>query len=737
MTRVDLHLLSTNPNTLTVLVVGSGIQLTLSIPMHARVLEAQAYWRRQFQAHHDRRRRNFASSRPFSSANAVAKASEQLGKEFATWLKQPPWLPLHEVLERHPSAAVRLQFDNSTRLLEPLPWEILFPMHSAWRGASTGAPNAIQSEQLVRRPRVLLLEGYADGLELDQETRQLEELSQQGRIELLHLRQGDSNHAHLCRALLRPGGWDVLAFLGHSEADPISGGCFYLGDGSNLPAESIQQELAQAARNGLHLVLLNSCEGVDLARSCVAAGVDWVFCFLDRIPDQAAAQVFHTLIRELESGCSLVEATERIRDQLAASDRSGLKFMPAIYSQPAARPFFLPMSRRSRFVRRLGQTQRPQRIAAALALSVAAVLPLDPTNPFASVLLDRRLELQRQWRSLRGVAGPIATPLPVLLLDDWAYPAPGGQGGGNSSQVSRAALATLLERTPVSVRKVGFDFALDAEEVGTARLASVIRQQQRALVVAGFFGGSCPAVIAGGRNSGLHPLLLQSGAQQRDLSSQIIASNNCAPPTMNARRTPLQLGPALTAEQFAGSLAEQSDPVLPAHSVIDWSIDWFGVLGKPPLVEKVASINDLPRLTGSILLVGRGALRFSPRGDVFTTPLVVQSDVGSTWGGSSADLPGAVLQAVLIQSINLNHWLTPIPYLADIGLVALCAGLGVGISAATPNRRTRWLLLGGVTTVAVPLAMEMVLAARLLIPITLPMISLAVTTLLRREDENT
>lgn len=738
MTTVDLHLLSTTANSLTVLVVAQGIQETLTIPMAARVLEAQAYWLRQFQAHHDQRRRSDAGKSPVS-ADAVAHASEQLRRELTTWFEQPPWQPLHRVLDRDPAAPLRLQLDASARALESLPWESLFAQRPVWRLASSHRREAGRSERVSRPPRVLLLVGQAQGLDLAEEVRQLTWLNQRGRIDLLSLQNTDSNHTKLRQALLRAGGWDVLIFLGHAESDPRAGGRFHMGDGSLLTAESIREELEQAASHGLHLVLLNSCEGIDLARRCVGAGVDWAFCFLDRVPDTAAAQVFVALIQQLEAGISLVAATAAVRERWARSNRCGLDLLLAVYSQPQALPFRLPLSRRRQLVQRLELTQRRQWIAAACTVAVAVALPLDPTSPLSTALLDWRLDLQRQWRTLRSVPGPTGKPLPVLLLDDWAYPGPGGQGGSQGAQVSRAALAAVLEQTPVRVRTVALDFALDGEEAGTNQLAAVIQRQQRPLVVAGYFGGPCPAVAAGGRNSELHPLLKTSGLKQRDLGTQIPASNSCQTfPLDQRRRVPLQLGPALTGEQMAGLLAEQLSgkvhPVLPAHSVIDWSVDWFGKARRPPLVVRVNSPQDLPKLSSSMLLVGKGILRFSPGTDFFTAPRAVEEALGPAWGGSSAELPGVVLQAVLTQSLSLNHWLTPLPYLVGIGVVGLTSGFGILLAAAVAHQPWRLFWLGAIGVVVVPVAFELAVQERLLVPISLPLVGMGATSLLRRES---
>ncbi|NBQ19637.1 MAG: hypothetical protein EBU13_08405, partial [Synechococcaceae bacterium WB5_2A_257] len=106
-------------------------------------------------------------------------------------------------------------------------------------------------------------------------------------------------------------------------------------------------------------------------------------------------------------------------------------------------------------------------------------------------------------------------------------------------------------------------------------------------------------------------------------------------------------------------------------------------------------------------------------------------DLLPAWGGSNRQLPGALVQAVLAQSLNLNHWLSP---LSTAFCTAAAAGLGVLLAAAQQRRIGRGLLVGAIIVFVVPLALQLAVSPiALLVPLLLPLAALTATTFLRSE----
>ncbi|QVL53450.1 MAG: CHAT domain-containing protein [Cyanobium sp. M30B3] len=690
-------------------------QLAFSVALPGRLLQSYNAWRSRFLAHHS------SSDQAGPGEDVVRHYGAQLCRELSEWLQQPDWQPLQQCLKRHPSLPLLISTADSR--LELLPWEALPLERPIWRQPpprSNGQHAPVPPSRVkVRRPRMLLLVGDEHTLDLEEERKQLQQLDREGRLSLTTLRGSDCSLQQLHRRLLDPAGWDGLVFLGHSDRDGNAGGRLQLGDGSWLPAAAFQQELNTAAQRGLQLVLLSSCSGTDLAATAAAAGIPWTVCFREPVPDRAAATGFSRLLGELQGGSSLFEAMESCRRELEHEGPAGSHLLLSGYTAGLAPPLQLPLRRQQLLSRRLASSTSGQLAAATSCCLLAAVSALVPWNPVSSYLLDRRLELQRQWRQLTGQLGPAGEPLPVLLIDPDRVQADFG-AAPTPGRLPRQALADVLRRTPVArVPKVGLDVVLDEEAPHSDELAAVLRQQQRPLVISGWFGDDTAAVKPGRRSQVLTAKLEDSGLQTRRLDVNTPGRSAGAGP----QPLPLRLSKPINAEHFAAAMASHSAPLLPADAVIDWSIDWRRLI-------RPVQPADLPSLEASSLLVGSTGSVDPANPDLFAAPGAAGSALAQLSGGSARAIPGALVQAALAQSITLNHWLRPLPLLP---ITALTAGLGVLLAAGIGDRNRRLLLVGGIAVLAVPIALQLAVSALLVLPLLLPLTALASCAGLRQD----
>ena len=120
---------------------------------------------------------------------------------------------------------------------------------------------------------------------------------------------------------------------------------------------------------------------------------------------------------------------------------------------------------------------------------------------------------------------------------------------------------------------------------------------------------------------------------------------------------------------------------------MDWSIDW------KTLIERV-EISQLPTLEAESLLVGTDGTLDRDGDDLFRAPGAMDPELTEIWQGARRKVPGVLIQAVLTQSLNLQHWLTPA---SQALTTALASGFGVLIAAAQTRRRRRLLTLGVVS----------------------------------------
>ena len=695
---------------ITAFVVSPSGHDSFQAPDPATVIEWHSEWCRQFLAHHD-------PAAAAVSADAVSNYATGLNQAFSQWLAQPECVPLRQALADHPALPLRLRFEgDGGASLERLPWELLAPERSVWRLLGGQRAPLPSCPPRSRRPRLLVVLGAADNLNLDQELERLEALRRTGRLELRRLEGSACTLVALRQALLDPAGWDALLFLGHSEADPQGGGRLHLGDGSWVAAAAFQTELQGAAQRGLALALFNSCSGLDLARSSVAAGIPWALCFREPVPCHAASLAFSRLLEALEGGADLFGAIREVRQALmAAPGCVGTDLLLTLVAAAKAPPFQLPLRKRKQFQLRLARSTRAQAIAAGALIALGAVADVDPANPISTYLLDRRLYVQRLWRGATGQLGPSGAALPVVVLDQrsaesvGAAPTPG--------RVSRALLAQLLRSTPASqVPKVGLDVVLDQPGPATAELAGVIREQRRPLLFAGFFGGEVEAQSAGQSSMPL-PVLRQAGLQARNLAVGTPALPG------GLKWVPLQLWEPLNAGNFSAALSSARAAGMPVDAVIDWSIDW------QPLLRRV-ELSELPALQAPALLVGTDGSLDRDGNDLFMAPGAMDPALVQIWQGAQARLPGVLVQAVLAQSLTLHHWLTPA---SQAFTTALAAGLGVLTAAAQAPLRRRMVLVAAIIVVAMPLCWQLAIGQLWLVPLALPLAALITTAGLRRD----
>jgi hypothetical protein len=678
--------------------------------------ELESSWWQRFVRHHD-------PTQPWHRPDVVQERSLRFQRELQQWLLTPAWLPLQQLLAQWPEAPVSLAFSGLAEADELLPWEGVFSGRRVWRVATVSAALPPAPPPPARKPRVLLVIGAADGLDLAPDLAELQHQAASGRIELTVLQAAQATAVALQQQLAEAKGWDALVFLGHSQASG-SGGVLQMGDGAMLSGIALEQALREAAARGLQLVLLNSCSGLDLAKSAARAGVAWSLCFLRPIPSAAATTIFALLLQRLEEGTELADAIASLRQQLATTAGvEGCDLLLALVGLPAAAAFQLPLRKRQQFLRRLQSTTRRQWLTAA-GLSAAAVWmqALVPWNPINQELLDRRLQLQVLWRQLTGqktviASGRRATPLPVLLLDErrigpelGARPTPG--------RVSRFALAAVLQRTdPQRVPLVGLDVVLDEQQPGTAELAAVLRAQQRR-VVAGWIANNPTAdtrLLPGDASKPL-PELQQAGLESRAIG---MALANGSEPRRNKWR-PLQLSKGLSPENLAVALSRHPQGSIPSDAVLDWSLQWDAWL-------RWLQPGDLPALTAPVLLVASDG-QVSGQEDLFAIPsarlLTLSPQALAAKAAIGAAIPGAHVQAVLIQSLNLNHWLTPWPCLGGAPLTPVAAAGGILLAAAVSRRRQRVLSTAGLAAVALPLSLQLAVSSAILIPLLLPGVAL-------------
>jgi len=709
-----------NPTDFQVFISAPRYQNAFAVPEANQLYELQRAWRSRFLKHHD-------PAFEWPEGAAVVKTySDKLRLALQQWIESPAWQPLQQLLIDLPNLPLSIRLEQVKQELCTLPWESLCLQRAIWRVDGNGLSNIPQLKLQARKPRVLLLVGAENGLNLDGEINQLTQLQRSGRIQLTMLRAQNCSAVALQNALADKSGWNAVLYLGHSSNGPM-GGMLHLGDGSQLDGKNLEGNLAIAAQNGLRLLMFNSCSGLQLASVAARAGVNWSICFLELVPSKAAATAFAELLAGLEAGADLVSSLAKTRATLASNESfEGCDLLLATVATSDAEKFKLPLRRRRQLLLRLASSSKKQVGAAIAFTAVASLMELTPSNPVNTYLLDRRLDVQRTWRQLVKQPGPQVDvsnkPIPVLLLDP-AITIPALGVPAVADHTSRYALAEVLKRSPPNqVPLVGLDVLIDQPRSGTNQLAEVIQKQPGRRVVAGYLSPySDPSQGAVGSSWFQSSILNKAGMEAADLAVGTAASDGLLKPV------PLHTQNAISKENFAGSLSKSSQSFLPSDRIIDWSLNWANWIY---LVQPA----ELASLRNPILLVGTNGRLGGNAVDLFAAPATVQGALQRgdkpIWDGNAREVPGVLVQAVLIQSLNLGHWLTPISQSLCTGAAA---SLGVLLAAFYEQRRNRLIAVGLIIAIICPMALYLAIWQLILIPLVIPFLAL-LTTASNRND---
>ncbi|WP_341899539.1 CHAT domain-containing protein [Synechococcus sp. UW140] len=708
-----------NPEGLQVFITAPGCNNAFAVPEPNQLYELQKAWRHRFLKHHDP-----AFAWPAGAA-VVKTYSDKLRLALQQWIESPAWQPLQQLLTELPNLPLTIRLEKVKEELCNLPWESLCLQRPIWRVDGNGASSIKQVTQQARKPRVLLVVGAEQGLNLDGEINQLKQLQRSGLIQLTMLRAEHCSAVDLRNALAERTGWNAVLYLGHSSSGPM-GGVMHLGDGSQLDGSNLEGNLAIAAQNGLRLLIFNSCSGLQLASVAARAGVNWSICFLELVPSKAAATAFAELLTGLEAGADLVSSLAKARATLSSNESfEGCDLLLATVATSDAEEFKLPLRRRRQLLLRLASSSKKQAIAAVAFSAVAFLMELTPSNPLNTYLLDRRLDVQRAWRQLVKQPGPQVDisnkPIPVLLLNQDTIRALGVPAVADHT--SRYALAEVLKRTPPDqVPVVGLDVLIDQPRNGTNQLAELIQKQPGRRVVAGYLSPySDPSQGAAGSSWFQSSILNKVGMESADLAVGTVASAGLLKPV------PMHTQYAISKENFAGALSKPPQRFLPSDRIIDWSLNWANWVY---LVQPAG----LATLQNPILLVGTNGRLGENAVDLFAAPATVQGALQRgdkpIWDGNAREVPGVLVQAVLIQSLNLGHWLTPISQTLCTGAAA---SLGVLLAAFYEQRRDQLIAICLIALISCPLAFSLAIWQLWLVPLLLPLLALTTTTVSRND----
>jgi hypothetical protein len=143
-------------------------------------------------------------------------------------------------------------------------------------------------------------------------------------------------------------GWDILFFAGHSSSEDNFQNGLHISKNKVLKIEQFKKALNKAIREGLQLVILNSCDGLGLAEEMALLNLPQIIVMREQIPDIAAQRFIKSFLSNFAGGKSLYAAVWEAKESLEwlESECPGITWLPVICQNPSVPPIvwsqFLP-----------------------------------------------------------------------------------------------------------------------------------------------------------------------------------------------------------------------------------------------------------------------------------------------------------------------------------------------------------------------------------------------------------
>lgn len=143
--------------------------------------------------------------------------------------------------------------------------------------------------------------------------------------------------------------WDIVVYLGHSQTSSDGhDGVFIIDNDTALsPAHNLRNSLGIAVKNGLKLVICNSCDGLGIGRQLANIGVPHIIVMKEPIAVRVALRFLEVFLPNFLEHKSLQESLTIARQELRLHefevDAASSSLLPRLIENPEEPPLILPL----------------------------------------------------------------------------------------------------------------------------------------------------------------------------------------------------------------------------------------------------------------------------------------------------------------------------------------------------------------------------------------------------------
>ena len=274
--------------------------------------------------------------------DACTHAAQALQQGLKQWFDQPDLRDLREqiLIEVRRSDRARLVMQTHDPWLRRLPWHfwsLLERLPQLEIGIST--QHTAVSRRLSNPVKILAVLGNSEGIDIQTDPALLERLPHATVVRLVEpTRQALSDR-------LFEQHWDILFFAGHSRSE-VSGetGYIWINKTERLTPSELKFALTRAVENGLQLAIVNSCDGLGVARELAALQLPHLIVMREPVPDAIAQAFLKYFLTAFSQGNSLCLAVRRARERLHSLEATYpcASWLPVLCQNPAAPVLLYP-----------------------------------------------------------------------------------------------------------------------------------------------------------------------------------------------------------------------------------------------------------------------------------------------------------------------------------------------------------------------------------------------------------
>jgi len=287
-------------------------------------------------------------SLPQVSTRKFEEICTRLKEEFNCWLNAESFTPIYSKLRTYLNANDEIQFiigvdDPEVYQFSWHLWSLFEDYPKAEVSVSILDYEKVASETYSpkRKARILTVLGNSTGIDTRKDEILLKQLKQ---VKIVSLVEPD--RAKFDRQLWNSEGLDILFFAGHSYSDE-SGlkGKMKLNSTTTLSVSQIRFALKHAIAQGLQLVILNSCDGIGLARELADLSIPQLIVMREPVPDKVAQEFLLHFLEFFARGEDLYASVRKARQRLQGLEGTYpcASWLPVICQNPALPSLRLPV----------------------------------------------------------------------------------------------------------------------------------------------------------------------------------------------------------------------------------------------------------------------------------------------------------------------------------------------------------------------------------------------------------